>query len=87
MLSSLFSKMVRDHISELAYPAVQAGFTLDFGANVDGFDFRANGYSSGILNFVQHMARYLQMINEKDKNSKKGKVVHASIKPWHVHSN
>ena len=51
-MSSLYSRVVRDDLVELAYPALAAGYSFDFSSDVDGFDVRLSGYSSGVASFA-----------------------------------
>lgn len=40
VLASLYTKVVRDLLGELEYPATTAGFTFSLTSDVDGFDLR-----------------------------------------------
>jgi len=62
VLSSLFTKVIRDTLQEETYPASVAGFEMSFSSDVDGFDLHISGYDSGLKTFVADAAKYFLMV-------------------------
>ena len=70
VMSSLYTKMVRDVLQELAYPASVAGFEFSFSSDVDGLDLHISGYDSGLKSFTTELARYLMLVLQQGEDGK-----------------
>ena len=62
VMSSLYTKMVRDILQELSYPASIAGFEFAFSSDVDGLDLHVSGYDSGLLKFTRQLSKYVMLV-------------------------
>jgi insulysin len=85
VLSSMYTKLVKDALSEKLYPASVAGFTYSFSSDVDGMDLRITGFDSGLDHYVGEIASHLRLLSAADaeKAQKAGKPIKGVVALQH----